>query len=532
MAFRLLRTRPSTSIIYNSSTNYFLNEQFFARRVRSNNKIIELPFSTDNKGYICQGRRCTICPQFRINNYVTSTHTGYRIPTVKHIDCSCNSKNLIYLLTCNNCKIQYVGETKNKLKTRMSQHKSAIKNQKHETLMAKHFKNPNTACRDFTIEILDNIDSQDNKIRRDKELFWIRMLQTAFPMGLNDNIQGYGNISLNPNPFIQNKNPYSGFRISLRNRNHGKRNKNNFTNLSSEQIRQLFCNNKLSDICKILNRTKKSIINQVIDYIINVQEFKQLNQNIKQQMYASFFRYFFEKHLFKKERVSTHRLKIPFINKSLEFMNIKRVVNKPEVLNIIKETSDKNPLKTEIMFSYEEPISRSILNYNQFLKKLDATEIEKRLKEPCICDSSKYESFIEPKTGHIMQGNLEMLKNKRLQTIMEKGTKYRIQTIDDPDTIFETIKISLENHLTFIVRHYKLNQNQKSRIALIFRNWLENLRINPTKNPEYGKNEIIQDIKRIQKHFVIVLVDKASNNYSIICKKLYIKFLEKELDTN
>ena len=43
--------------------------------------------------------------------------------------------------------------------------------------------------------------SQHEKARMACELSWIKKLQTAYPLGLNDNILGKGNISKNPDMY-------------------------------------------------------------------------------------------------------------------------------------------------------------------------------------------------------------------------------------------------------------------------------------------------------------------------------------------
>ena len=52
----------------------------------------------------------------------------------------CGSENIIYLITCTKCGIQYVGETVNTLRFRMNAHRQSIKDKK-ETLVANHFNN-------------------------------------------------------------------------------------------------------------------------------------------------------------------------------------------------------------------------------------------------------------------------------------------------------------------------------------------------------------------------------------------------------
>ena len=55
------------------------------------------------------------------------------------------------------------------------------------------------------------------------EDFWIRVLNTGFPFGLNDNISGYGNISLSVSPFGKNKHPYYGIKVPRKPRSHGRK---------------------------------------------------------------------------------------------------------------------------------------------------------------------------------------------------------------------------------------------------------------------------------------------------------------------
>ena len=90
----------------------------------------------------CDVRRCGCCIHIRhCNTYLTSSVTKrtYKVINLNEI-LSCNSKNIIYLVTCNRCKIQYVGETKNMLKTRMNKHRSDIKCKTSNLHISKHFK--------------------------------------------------------------------------------------------------------------------------------------------------------------------------------------------------------------------------------------------------------------------------------------------------------------------------------------------------------------------------------------------------------
>ena len=52
---------------------------------------------------------------------------------------NCKSKNAIYLVTCNKCKVQYVGSTSNEFKVRLRNHKSALSSKKTTCEVAVHF---------------------------------------------------------------------------------------------------------------------------------------------------------------------------------------------------------------------------------------------------------------------------------------------------------------------------------------------------------------------------------------------------------
>ena len=94
------------------------------------------------------------------------------------------STNCVYVLICSKCGLMYVGETRNSLSVRMYQHRYNIRNQRDvETPVVRH----------FLIHGLDSVrmaglqrdvhwtDSE----RRKKERFWIHVLGTKEPFGLN-----------------------------------------------------------------------------------------------------------------------------------------------------------------------------------------------------------------------------------------------------------------------------------------------------------------------------------------------------------
>ena len=78
---------------------------------------------------------CITCPKMDYSNVVTSnTNVSYKIPGKYN----CQSRNVVYVLTCGIHNMQYVGETQQTLNARFRLHESMI-NTKKENPVADHF---------------------------------------------------------------------------------------------------------------------------------------------------------------------------------------------------------------------------------------------------------------------------------------------------------------------------------------------------------------------------------------------------------
>jgi GIY-YIG catalytic domain len=77
----------------------------------------------------CASTRCKACNFITESKNFTSRTTQETYSVPEHI--SCTSKNVVYLITCKLCGLQYVGETGRMLKERINDHHlSAIRLQK------------------------------------------------------------------------------------------------------------------------------------------------------------------------------------------------------------------------------------------------------------------------------------------------------------------------------------------------------------------------------------------------------------------
>ena len=101
----------------------------------------------------------------------------------------CITKNIIYLLTCNICKIQYIGETKRSFIIRLKEHLDDIR-LKWDKPLSNHIKSHTESQAHITFHIIecirkDPILPETTDFRKKRQIFWIYSLKTHYPLGLN-----------------------------------------------------------------------------------------------------------------------------------------------------------------------------------------------------------------------------------------------------------------------------------------------------------------------------------------------------------
>ena len=134
-------------------------------------------------------------------NFVISTVTKRKYKSVNadlNQTVNCNSTNIVYLITCNHCNLQYIGQTGRRLKDRVSEHLKYIRKGRGGCpLLTKHF-NYEENCFDggFSVSILEKlsgpgqtnagvVDSQKVSGRRDRESEWMKIIRSVYPYGMN-----------------------------------------------------------------------------------------------------------------------------------------------------------------------------------------------------------------------------------------------------------------------------------------------------------------------------------------------------------
>ena len=143
--------------------------------------------------------------------------------------------------------------------------------------------------------------------------------------------------------------------------------------------------------------------------------------------------------------------------------------------------------------------------------------------------------------GHVVTGNLKIIRNRKLRKLFSKGPSYR-----------EPYYINWERNLATCVKavlEFKRKWAKKEQIdSSILSEW-SNVVIDKLKSKVHKiklkhkhkqrnykkqvlKNKACLDyLSDFHRQFVLVPADKASNNIIIVCKKYYLDTVLKELDT-
>ena len=104
----------------------------------------------------CRTQQCKTCNIFITYTHFTSNLTNKNYFTRSYDDLNFKSANVVYGLECNLCGLVYVGETKDKLHTRICGHRSGIIHNIND-IVYQHFNQPDHSILSMRVRIIDKI---------------------------------------------------------------------------------------------------------------------------------------------------------------------------------------------------------------------------------------------------------------------------------------------------------------------------------------------------------------------------------------
>ncbi|MCP4492665.1 MAG: GIY-YIG nuclease family protein [Gammaproteobacteria bacterium] len=243
-------------------------------------------------------------------------------------DKTCTSNGVVYCISCSICGIQYVGQTKQQLKKRLSGHKSAIRQNKN-TLIAKHF--GVHGMNSLRIRILEVVQG-DEKDLLDAEDFWIKALNTMYPLGLNDRIRGIGKATDCDSCTDYKFSPFLAIRGARRPRQRGKKVKIRTTDyaIRINELEQTNLNTEVAKIFRLIqalkNKEKLKVFRDILGGIIKMS--KEVAEIV-----SAFLSGFFKKDSTKSDPPPI-RISVEYGNKGLDKVRLATIFQDRELKRI------------------------------------------------------------------------------------------------------------------------------------------------------------------------------------------------------
>lgn len=495
----------------------------------------------DLKGTVKCGRaNCKTCKSIpRNRSAVTADNfTNGRSMYLQNTNVTnCASSNLVYYIYCDECGIGYVGETKQKLSARMNGHRSAIAHQNKSSHMVNHFSQHQNWEEHFKVVVLETmgVDSSAHH-RRVREDFYIRLLNTAFPWGLNEKIDGYGNIDEGINPFnIDQQGPWFcfGSERQMRTKRKDKRFSKKADAAPVIDDNVLAIKNPtltMQALYKLVTNIGKKSLDRIVYIVMNQPD--TVNELQKLQILTFAKAKYYSSKKTKKNDKEVNWVHQDYVNKWTDIIKMRGILKNPKVWDGTNVTN-KIYSKISPYYTYSDTLRQVVHNYSGFLKKLDENEIMKLMKSNCACQESQY---VYDKSNHVITGDCKIVNNRSLSLILKKGANHRT----GKSGVMEEAKLkSFLNAMEIIftlIKRRKIDIGgagtayDRIRKCLVDKwNQIEQRNKGTKKCDTWSNYQVKKALKGIHENFVVTGADKASNNFIFTCKKHYVEVMCKEL---
>ena len=502
----------------------------------------------------CNNFKCELCKEYKEDDYLKSSISGKTYRIRSNVKVSCKSENLIYLVTCKACQVQYVGQTGQALSKRFSGHRSKIKNcdsGSNNMIFSKHFSEGDCKGKEYEVQVVEKlngngrlmngkIDENDRRYREKREEFWIKELKTVFPYGLNNRLhKNLDQRNEMEDPVYKDFNPK---RVRDKKRGKNQRSENRLTGeILWNHMNTKDTQGKIKAVLKYIPQMKKSEIKKLgkLNIESNATDYKdQRVKDIIEDRITSKLQQNASNNNCLKAKAPTHFIKLLYDNKCMDRIRIQKILRNPEVLNTIPSDFRYKDEPT-VVYKYIPPIRSKIFNYNKVFENFSRERwIAEEQDTPCHCDQSEFKNEDH---GHVITGDLRIIKNAELRKLIAKGPNFRENRKHDLDKTFKLIKEGLEEYIedwSKKEKKSKIRLNEwKSKVLEKVKKNIEKIKETRFYNPgnpkrTLSKKEPKDELARLQNLYVMTPIDKASNNISFVCKKFYIQKILEEVDKN
>ena len=430
----------------------------------------------------------------------------------------------------------YVGETKQELRKRMSAHRGNIMGQKENTHLVNHFNKAHNRRIIPKVRILETMDITATEAkRRTAEAKWTMALNTVHPWGLNTNIKGCGAITDMTDPAERRQCPWFRYKyerpLKRGQKTHKQKKKPEDRIIDANKAREFLETYKslrwdMAGKYRALKTLKITEAQRTAEEALNKEGHEEF------RIYQEVASYLLSIRKMETPK-TTHPVYIPFlhVNEHSNVINPDRILRTRRLFTAECKKTDLTD--TTFAYSYTQTLGGTALNYNKFLRTLDSTELTKILETPCKCGNPNYKKYIPDGYEHIITGDTDIIEDKWLRQLFQKGACFRQVQVNTPEAAAMTCIAALQIYIHRIVK--KSHPHIANTIYANMHSEIGRLRQRQEQNttskirPMCLQENTFKAMRRLQKQFIVTPVDKAQNNFAFICPKLYTVILNKEL---
>lgn len=506
-----------------------LNEDFVVTECKKATTSV-----TNVKTVKCTRKNCTTCQNLIPGETFKSVHTGTEYVSNNDRTFACTDKNLVYIIQCDKCNYQYIGETTQKLKCRFTQHRYDVSKNKKSTYLVQHFNGVDHNVEHMKIKVIDalplNVDNKRTKVvLRTLESNWIRVLNTAYPFGLNDNVKGFGNVSNWNNclttqegrlPFFGLKVPKAKKKKRIK-RHRSKRYDDNFI----DKVAELHASDEHRKLYTYLRSSSKRTLKTALKLV----ECERVPNNIRMIIvgyYAGFFDS--DKKLLREKKPDTIVLK--YSSTQIEKLRLEKVLNKPLLQKLLGNVTSKNVTndKCEIVYKYKNSIGNQLYNYNNFLKRNNMTELVAIARKPCMCET-EFKNYVNKDVSHVITADVDVLQQNDISSFMKRGTNYRIDKPGITTEELNELAVNIRNYAEKVAKRSSTEGTDVELYCSKIMDYVENkIFVNNQPEPDLHNFKTQEFFDK----FICTPVDKAANNFALTCKTFYAQKLLAELEVD
>ena len=490
----------------------------------------------------CGKGRCLMCKCLKVDTSFRSTNNGkmYRVTNTNEMY-DCHSSNVVYLITCKGCSVQYVGETFQELHHRFNEHRSRIRNfnkSSSTTILVDHLNGP---CKDagFEVNIIEKLpgngqdkegrmDTNMSHKRREREAYWMKELRTVYPFGLNNRCEK------NIDQRDDGDNVYRMFQKKKKNKGRRKRKRDDVAKYPAQVIYQEIINSRtaseaIRNIQSKIPQMKKTELHKLEELL----ERTEVDDRIRNVMDEIIFDKIRKTKPKKTMKNFGNPLKILYHNKAMEYINLPKILHN-------KEVEEKMPIEEEVVpsviYRYTPTIRAKIFNYRKTTENLNIQEWLS-CNHSCECQGSP---FKDQHHGHIITGDLTIIQNGKLRKLISRGPNFRERNPIN----FSIQKKEVEKGLKKYIEMWSSKKNKSENYWDEWKNEVmkrveDNIdKVRRTKLKSWVKTEktlkdteVAEELKSLQEKYVMVPIDKAANNVGFVCKNYYIQKIIEELNS-